>query len=363
MDPPNKEPESKGVYDSIIDFLWDRLKSILEFLFYLLVARTNISSRDLIIDMLNSQAKVLYAKSYYYSVKDNKNWPSDFRIYLYKGRLIGVYDDFLTLKGTNTIEFLIEEAKEYSRSSPKATVSITSVTGCMDKFGSNTINTNEKDVRAPIYALSTELKSVLAECTKWKKNEEWFRQKCLPWRRGFLLYGLPGTGKSSFINYVGAKINSTVVYIDLGSMTNALLDSTTCNLYKTIVVFEDIDCIFNKRETIRGQVTFDCFLNILSRLDGCLVFVTTNNIHTIDYALGVATESGMSSRPGRLDRAVKMPDKLDYAGMLFVAKSILKDTPNELEYIATVMEQGINDSPAQFQERCSQIAHSTWDDS
>ncbi len=363
MDPPNKEPESKGVYDSIIDFLWDRLKSILEFLFYLLVARTSISSRDLILDMLNTQAKILYAKSYYYSVKDDKKWPSDFRVYLYKGKMIGFYDDFLTVKGTGTIEFLIEEAKEYSRSSPKATVSVTSVTGCFDKFGSYTISTNEKDVRAPIYALSIELKDVLAECSKWKKNEEWFRQKCLAWRRGFLLYGLPGTGKSSFINYVGAKINSAVIYIDLGSMTNALLDSTTNGLYKTIVVFEDIDCIFNKRETIKGQVTFDCFLNVLSRLDGCLVFVTTNNIDSIDNALGIATESGMSSRPGRLDRIVKMPSRLNHECMHFIASSILKGIPNESEYIDLVIREGTNDSPAQFQERCSQIAHSTWDDS
>jgi SpoVK/Ycf46/Vps4 family AAA+-type ATPase len=113
-------------------------------------------------------------------------------------------------------------------------------------------------------------------------------------------------------------------------------------------------------------LTFDCLLNCLDgveRADGIFTIITTNDISKVDPALGQprrlpdGTTEFISTRPGRIDKAVELT-YMDPADKKLMAKRILGDYPEPyqelLEFIDRFPE--LQETPAQFQERCGQIA-------
>jgi SpoVK/Ycf46/Vps4 family AAA+-type ATPase len=131
-----------------------------------------------------------------------------------------------------------------------------------------------------------------------------------------------------------------------------------------INVIEDIDAVFNGRNNIVNPekgLTFDCLLNTIDGVensDGVLTIITTNHVDKIDPALGTVNGK-ISSRPGRIDSVVIM-NPPDRSGKFKIAKRILNDYP---ELIEETLDEGENDSGAQFQERCTMLAlNKYWED-
>jgi SpoVK/Ycf46/Vps4 family AAA+-type ATPase len=130
--------------------------------------------------------------------------------------------------------------------------------------------------------------------------------------------------------------------------------STPC-----IVLFEDIDNVFDKRESLTDHrsLSFDTVLNTISGVNlvnGVFLIVTTNHLEKIDPALGVndANTPKMSTRPGRVDVVIRLGN-LDEAGRYQVARRILQDWPIT---IAGLVNENTNVTPAQFQELCVEAA-------
>lgn len=211
-------------------------------------------------------------------------------------------------------------------------------------------------------ALSLECQKVVDNLKLWRKSEGWYKSKQIPWKKGILMYGQPGCGKSSLAKALAMELNMPIMVFDLSSMSNNdFLESwaDVKNNSPCMVLLEDIDGIFNLRENVTGNeggVTYDTLLNSIDGVenaDGLLIVVTTNDVNAIDPALGRPTEgSDISSRPGRIDLNVelKSPDK---EGLCKIAKRILVDYPSEIDRI---VEEGNKDTGAQFQERCSRVA-------
>ena len=122
-------------------------------------------------------------------------------------------------------------------------------------------------------------------------------------KRVICLEGLPGTGKTSVITAVASYIGYDIAIITpaVGSkFTDSTFKSLLRNLNKkTILVFEDIDALFdNKRTDDSGKhaYTFSGLLNGLDGIgtpSGLLCFITTNNFNSFDPAL---------KRRGRIDK-------------------------------------------------------------
>jgi len=206
----------------------------------------------------------------------------------------------------------------------------------------------------------------------WMKNEQWFRSRSIPHRTGILLAGKPGGGKSTLVKAIGMTYNLPIFCIDLNGMTNEelcsawddrILSNTPC-----IVLIEDIDNIFHGREYVGASsansthLTFDCLLNCISgvkQADGVLLMITTNNIKHIDEAIGLPnTKTGVSSRPGRIDRIIELGN-MAKEQRLILANFIMSDCP---ELIDKTVEDGEGETPAQFQARCGNIAlQKFWD--
>jgi ATPase family associated with various cellular activities (AAA) len=210
-------------------------------------------------------------------------------------------------------------------------------------------------------SLNQELEDVLDEVKFWFNSREFYEERGIPWKRGLLFYGKPGTGKTLFSRALAEHLNMPLIVFDLATMDNTeFVHAWSQILPKRIVLFEDFDTIFDKRVNICGSgMTFEAILNCLDGADkkqGVLTIITTNHPERLDPALGGAEDDRqmkgkMPSRPGRIDRSVEFLP-LDYKGRVKLAMRIVK---NE-ELAEKLVKQGEYDSAAQLQERCFRAA-------
>ena len=120
-----------------------------------------------------------------------------------------------------------------------------------------------------------------------------------------LLYGLPGTGKTSLVKSVASMLDLSISSL---TFNDKLDDSKMRSLIKrlpkkTILLIEDMDCLFKdrkKNDEIKNQITLSGILNCLDGLssgDNMIVFITTNIKDSLyDEAL---------IRPGRIDHFIQ----------------------------------------------------------
>lgn len=216
-----------------------------------------------------------------------------------------------------------------------------------------------------LMSLNPEIEDLRDEIKFWFNSREWYEERGILHRRGYLLWGSAGTGKSMFSRAIAEELNVPLIIFDLASMNNTeFIEAWNQILPGRIVLFEDFDVIFDKRKNLVGSdLTFDIILNCLSGADqkqGILTIITTNYPEKLDYALGGPTEEELKngrmvekipSRPGRIDRSCKFVS-LDHNGRMKLAMRIVKD-----ETMANrLIDEGSTDSAAQFQERCFRAA-------
>ncbi len=205
-------------------------------------------------------------------------------------------------------------------------------------------------------ALTPELLKLVEEIKFWQQSEKWYKSRGIAWKRGFLFFGSPGTGKTSLTRAAAEELDLPVHIFDLATMSNEDLRDAWMKMSKDtpcIALIEDVDGVFHGRTNIApqggmmssGGLTFNELLNTvdgIERTDGILLVVTTNHKEHVDPAL---------NRPGRIDREVEF-GPLNYVSRLKVARAILADGL-EAEKMAT-------DSPdvaaAVFVEACCRKA-------
>jgi hypothetical protein len=255
------------------------------------------------------------------------------------------------------------------------------------------------------------IKEMIEEIKMWRQNRDWYRKRGIPWKRGWLFYGKPGTGKTALTRAFAEDLDLPIYAFNLAEIGNAQFMRYWLEMQQhvpCIALFEDIDNVFHGRENVvnrknsymrdileaakamktnkdgaqvkgtskksgeedsielgYGRVNFDVFLNCLDGVDrgeGVFTIITTNDLSAIDEALGVPRKQAngeidfISTRPGRIDKAIELKS-LRPEDKIIMATRILGDYPEELEKLCEYIKdyQG-EETPAQFQERCAQIA-------
>ena len=106
---------------------------------------------------------------------------------------------------------------------------------------------------------------------RFQQSPSWYKEKGVPYRRGYLLYGPPGSGKTSFTQAIAGAMKLHICYLNLSGdtldddMLNRALNDAPSD---SIILLEDIDGIFVERESVSKQhkgrrVTFAGLLNAL----------------------------------------------------------------------------------------------------
>ncbi|KAK3826092.1 MAG: BCS1 N terminal-domain-containing protein [Benniella sp.] len=149
--------------------------------------------------------------------------------------------------------------------------------------------------------MDPELKNyIVNDAKEFFESESWYAERGLPFRRGLLLYGTPGTGKTSFIYALAGELDLNIYVVNLTSknMTNdSLLDLILAAPSRCLMLIEDVDSAFVQRQSkeTAHMVTFSGLLNAIDGVaaqEGRMLCLTTNHIERLDQAL---------IRPGRVD--------------------------------------------------------------
>jgi hypothetical protein len=124
-------------------------------------------------------------------------------------------------------------------------------------------------------------------------------------KRGVLLHGAPGTGKTHTVGYLLGQLPDATVIVISGRALSRIREacSVARTLQPAIIVVEDVDLIAEQREARPGE--HPLLFQLLNEMDGLnsatdvTFLLTTNRADLLEPAL--------AARPGRVDLAAELP--------------------------------------------------------
>lgn len=165
-----------------------------------------------------------------------------------------------------------------------------------------------RTAREDVVLPETVLRRVERHTVDVRTHRDALRQAGQHLKRGLLLHGPPGTGKTHTMRYVVQQMDGCTVLI-LSGMSLHLVGSVTAlarDLQPAVVVLEDVDLVAHERAF--GPGSNPVLFTLLDTMDGAaadadlLFLLTTNRADLLEPAL--------AARPGRVDVAVEigLPD-------------------------------------------------------
>ncbi|XP_022919134.1 mitochondrial chaperone BCS1 [Onthophagus taurus] len=198
---------------------------------------------------------------------------------------------------------------------------------------------------------------ILQDCKEFINNPGWYTERGIPYRRGYLLHGPPGCGKSSYITALAGELEFGICVLNLserGLSDDRLNHLLSVAPVQSIILLEDIDAAFVSREdTVQQKAAYEglnrvTFSGLLNCLDGVastearIVFMTTNYLERLDPAL---------IRPGRVDLKEYIgwcsPHQLEIMYLRFYKGETAGEEAKE--FAEKVSKFNKNVSPAQIQ--------------
>ncbi len=182
------------------------------------------------------------------------------------------------------------------RSSRKVTVD---VHGGMDM--QLDLRTNERP-----YLPESMIADIEQQTDHFFRSAAMYKRMDIPYRRGLLFTGAPGTGKTMVIRHLIRQTyrshKTQTHYLNVNRKTDdddiqLFFGNAQQNLRPTLLIIEEIDSLFNECHVSRSNLLAK--LDGISPLNGVMLIATTNNPERVDTAL--------LHRPSRFDRVWSFP--------------------------------------------------------
>ena len=188
----------------------------------------------------------------------------------------------------------------------------------------------EKVEMNKLYRLPNEATDiVMNDISKFWKLEDTYKKYQRVFRRNYLLYSAPGTGKTSLINLMCKELidlyDGLVFYLSTENQIELFPEAiqTIKKIEperKIIAVIEDIDTFADSRKSLNTLI-----LNLLDgnfKLSGVVTIATTNHIEML--------EDRYTNRPSRFDRVVEFPLPNPESRKMFIEKTVVPDDLNKI---------------------------------
>lgn len=210
---------------------------------------------------------------------------------------------------------------------------------------------------------------LVEDMEQFRKSKQRYELLGVPYHRGYLFHGPPGTGKTSLVSALAAHFGVSVYTLNLGEFNDRSLATAISGIPgNAVLLFEDIDCMSgnqsraprnpggtqasrDSKENASAQngVTLSGLLNVLDGFlapAGVMFVMTTNRIEHLDPAL---------LRPGRIDYKLYLgkacnqqklelyrrffPDSSEFEAREFVAASQACETMAEFQGLLLAFEK------------------------
>ena len=169
--------------------------------------------------------------------------------------------------------------------------------------GSEPIKYSKEYTWDDVYLDEKTKEDIISTVEVFLNNKQFYIDSKIPWKRGMLLMGPPGTGKTSIIKTIMAKYNFKPVTIAPGSNFDALREAFSYAQTQSpaLLYIEDLDSMIAS-----GAIDMSGFLNLLDGINsanGFFIVATANDVSKF--------KSSILDRPSRFDRKfeIGLPDE------------------------------------------------------
>jgi len=156
----------------------------------------------------------------------------------------------------------------------------------------------EKRYFNSIFLTDDKMNIIKTRIANWNSlsTKQLYKDIGVTYKLGILLYGIPGTGKTSLCKAIASELNYDLHIISLNSYENEeeLITRVTRVKKNSVILFEDIDCyqdiVQDRTENTKNSrgINLSTLLNIFDGIispEGIIFVATTNHIDRIDNAL------------------------------------------------------------------------------
>jgi energy-coupling factor transporter ATP-binding protein EcfA2 len=230
-------------------------------------------------------------------------------------------DDRVETDPREALNALISDAREYHHHTVSDFINV-NICNFQGKWEKTT--KIKKRAKESVYLPDETVDFMFGDLRTFYERERTYARLGIPYKRTYLFFGPPGTGKTTFIKMLASVFDKSIGIINLSYyFSNESLINAISNFDADYLVIEDFEQIVRDSKASPSAIinTIDGILN----REGLVMFLTTNNIERLGEVV---------TRPGRVDKILE----IGFVTPEVVEKMFTRFFPEQVERLGRFQE-------------------------